>query len=202
MTSWRGERVVDVGCGDGALASLLISEGAVVTGVDPNQTAVGMARREFQRRGLKADLHDSLDRLASCTFDIAVCADVIEHVSAPKDLLRNIERVLRPGGMVVVSTPVRLTEAPIDTSHVYEYFPSELRELMQKHFQDVDIKFHVPMAGLMLYYWRPWFFLSRPIIAFVANCIDIAMGVNCVAGINALDRYHTVQVAVARKACT
>jgi len=129
---------------------------------------------------------------------VAVSADVIEHVSEPDKLLVEVCRVLRPSGMLALSTPLRLTERPLDAEHVREYFRSEVETLLQKHFDEINIKTIIPVAGLMLYYWRPWFFLRLPVIRLLMDLCDIVFQVNPVAGINALDRYHTGIIAVAR----
>lgn len=196
---WRGVKVVDVGCGDGALAGCLVKAGALVTGVEPESVGRELARGEFNRHGLVGTFVAQLEELPSDAFDVAVCSDVIEHVSQPEKLLQDLRRVVRPGGMVVVTTPIRLTEIPLDSLHVQEFFPSEFQGLMAQGFDQVEIQRHIPLAGLLLYYWRPWFFLRRPWIAWLYNMLNIGFGINPVIRINALDRYHLLQLAVAMK---
>jgi SAM-dependent methyltransferase len=198
IPSWKGKRVVDIGCGDGALLYLLARQGALLTGVEPDPIGRQLARKELSRRSVEVDLLEELAGVPSGLFDVAVCAEVIEHVTDIDTFLAAIKRVLKPAGLVVLSTPVRLTELPLDSNHVREYFPSELRDLLEHHFTDVAVHLHIPIPGLMLYYWRPWFLLRRPVIAHVMNLLDILIGLNCVTGICALDRYHTIQVAVAK----
>lgn len=195
---WRGVKVVDVGCGDGALAGCLVKAGAVVTGVEPDSVGRALANEAFARRGLAGSFVDHLEALASDSFDVAVCSDVIEHVSQPAQFLLDLRRVVRPGGHVVVTTPIRLTEIPVDVHHVQEFFPSEFHALMAEYFDQVEIQQHIPLTGLLLYYWRPWFFLRRPWIAWFYNFLNIFLKINPVTRINALDRYYLLQLA---KAC-
>lgn len=196
---WRGKKVIDVGCGDGALAGCLAKMGAEVTGVEPEKTGRELAKMAFERHSLDGTFVEKLTNLDDNSFDVAVCSDVIEHVREPEQLLHAIRRVLKPGGMAIVTTPIRLTETPLDLHHVQEFFPSQFQFLMDRFFIEVKIQHHIPMAGLMLYYWRPWFFLRRPLIAWVCNFMNIYFKINPVARINALDRYHLLQLATASK---
>lgn len=63
-------------------------------------------------------------------FDGVICSDVIEHVQNPKALLQEIHRLLSPEGVSIISTPIRLTEQPIDKMHVFEWFESEFQEMI------------------------------------------------------------------------
>jgi 2-polyprenyl-3-methyl-5-hydroxy-6-metoxy-1,4-benzoquinol methylase len=199
LPDWRNLDVVDIGCGDGALTYLIAKRGAKVTGVDTCPEALELARTEFAKRGTGCRFLSSMDNLPDSSFDVAVCAEVIEHVADPGAFLENIRRILRPSGRLVLSPPVRLTEKPLDSEHIREYFPSEIEALAGKYFHDVVLKPAIPMAGLMLYYWRPWFFLRLPVIRFLMDMSDILIGINPVERINALDRYHTLLLVVARR---
>ena len=59
-----------------------------------------------------------------------ICSDVIEHVQSPQRLLQEIYRLLSPEGVAIISTPIRLTEQPMDKMHVYEWFESEFQEMI------------------------------------------------------------------------
>lgn len=199
MPNWRGVTVVDVGCGDGALAGCLVKAGAILTGVEPEPAGRQLAQQAFAKRGLAGTFVAQLATLPDNAFDVAVCSDVIEHVDQPEELLWEIRRVIKPGGMAVVTTPVRLTETPLDPHHVQEFFPGPFLALMETPFTAVNIQYHIPLAGLMLYYWRPWFFLRRPLINRVCNLLNICFGINPVANICAIDRYYLLQLATGIK---
>jgi 2-polyprenyl-3-methyl-5-hydroxy-6-metoxy-1,4-benzoquinol methylase len=157
----RGQAVLDIGCGDGALAGLLAATlGVAVSGVDTVPRALELARAEFAKRGLKGTF-DRIDGYAyphaDASFDAAVCSDVIEHVGDPRALLREAWRVTKPGGVVVMTTPVRYTEAPLDRLHVQEFFPCEFERLCAETLGvPVTVRLSHPVAWLELYVQPTW----------------------------------------------
>ena len=128
-------RVLDVGCGDAALAGLIAMRlGAGVDGIDTTPMSIELARTEFKRRRLKGEfrLIDSYEYpFEPGTFDAVVCSDVIEHVNKPDTMLREMWRVLKPGGVLAITTPIRTTEQPLDPNHVQEWFADEFRRLCE-----------------------------------------------------------------------
>jgi methionine biosynthesis protein MetW len=104
----RGARTLDVGCAGGYLAVALRDErGADVVGLEADAAAVSTARS----RGVEVLEGSAEDpgvhaRLAERgPFDAIVCGDVLEHLVAPEEALRALARLLRPGGVAVVSVP-------------------------------------------------------------------------------------------------
>lgn len=149
----REKRILDVGCGDGVLAWLLGRCGARCVGVDPSAIAIELARKKHAEKGSDATFGVTSGystQFPDDTFDAVVCSDVIEHVRQPDLLLGELYRVLRPGGVVVVSTPVRLTEQPLDRMHVVEWFPSEFRTVIQKTFPNARFVYSHPVFWLEL----------------------------------------------------
>lgn len=101
-----GRRVLDVGCGSGLYAAELAQRGADVVGFDNSAKLVQHARR---RAGSGADLRvhdvrDPLDWLGDESVDRAVMALVLHHLDNPVPALRELRRVLKPAGRLVVST--------------------------------------------------------------------------------------------------
>jgi SAM-dependent methyltransferase len=102
----RGQRVLDAGCGPGLYAEELVARGAEVVGFDQSPEMVRLARRRVGDR-LHVRVHDlesPLDWLDDRSFDAALAALVIHHVDDRTGALRELHRVLRPGGRLVVST--------------------------------------------------------------------------------------------------
>jgi 2-polyprenyl-3-methyl-5-hydroxy-6-metoxy-1,4-benzoquinol methylase len=137
----NGLSILDFGCGDGAFAYDLFRCGARVSGVDNSSIAIEYARRRHGNLGSAAEFHCAScydTPFASGSFDALVSTDVIEHVQHTDQFLREIYRLLKPGGIAVVSTPIRLTEGPLDRLHVTEWFPTEFERLIREHFSDAS----------------------------------------------------------------
>jgi 2-polyprenyl-3-methyl-5-hydroxy-6-metoxy-1,4-benzoquinol methylase len=100
------KRVVDFGCGPGNLSRFLAQRGCSVVGVDINPDHAGVAR-EYCEDVLLADLDTvSLrDLFPVQRFDVAIFADILEHLRNPEHLLAETARILAPGGYVIASIP-------------------------------------------------------------------------------------------------
>jgi len=119
-------RLLDMGCGDGALAGVLHSRLTLpIVGVDTSEKGIALARQMFASRSFVGEfrLIDGYDTgFQDSSFNVVVCSDVIEHVDNPHAMLSEIFRILVPGGRLVITTPIRVSESPIDTMHVQEWF--------------------------------------------------------------------------------
>ena len=84
--------------------------GAAVEGVDTTPLSIDLAREQFRIRNL-AGSFAMIDGYAypypDAAFHAVICSDVIEHVGQPNSMLQEMWRVLAPGGLLVVTTPVR-----------------------------------------------------------------------------------------------
>ena len=99
-----GRRILDAGCGSGALSAALCDRGAVVTGIDASARMLALARR---RLGDNVALHvaDLSDRLpfADAAFDDVVASLVLHYLEDWGPTLAELRRVLRPGGRLIAS---------------------------------------------------------------------------------------------------
>jgi SAM-dependent methyltransferase len=100
-----GKRVLDAGCGPGLYSEELLFRGAELVALDGSAAMVELARKRLGSRArvIHADLADPLP-FAESEFDLVVCALVIHHLEDREACLRELFRVLRPGGRLVVST--------------------------------------------------------------------------------------------------
>lgn len=134
------DRVLDAGCGYGCGTAVLAAHGLDATGVDIDRLAIASAARTFRfgRSAYRVDDATSLPDDAR-SFDAVLAAAVFEQAPDPQAILAEALRVLRPGGMLVVSTVNRLTASPgrtrpLDGHHVWEFTPEELHSLMAWRF--------------------------------------------------------------------
>lgn len=122
VRAWISEkRLLDVGCGDGLIALLLMRRGHEVQGIDPNATAVRLAREH----GVPADV-GTVYRLPRGRWDAVYLGDVLEHLEHPRRAIRQIARVT---DVLYIATPLRGAQPP-DDYHVHEFLPDELRDFM------------------------------------------------------------------------
>jgi SAM-dependent methyltransferase len=99
-----GKRVLDAACGPGLYAEELIRRGATVVGFDHSPRMVEIARaRAGQGEFRVHDLGDPIGWLGDGSVDLALCALAIEYVDDRVSALRELRRVLRPGGALVLS---------------------------------------------------------------------------------------------------
>jgi ubiquinone/menaquinone biosynthesis C-methylase UbiE len=154
----RGKRIVDVASGQGYGADYLARSAERVCGVDLDPEAVKEARETYRRENLSF-IRGSADRLpfASNTFDLATSFETIEHLpeETQRRLVEEIKRVLKPGGVLLISTPnKRRTEAFAQKNpyHLKEFYPEEFSAFLATHFQHVGC--WVQEINLAAFSWR------------------------------------------------
>jgi len=136
----RNLRILDVGCGDGVLLSL-IGRGQLY-GVDPDQDSLEYAAGKVAAKLVKASA-ESLP-FKSGFFDVVIATEIIEHLRQPEKLLGEAARVLKRGGRLILTTPVKSTGLA-DQLHVQEFTPPELVKLCRRYFNRVKINTSHPL---------------------------------------------------------
>jgi SAM-dependent methyltransferase len=152
-----GRRVLDAGCGVGYGSELLNQAGAAsVVGVDVSEAALALARSAVTD-GVTLEAGDitALNH-PDDSFDLIVCFEVIEHVEDPERVLDELRRVLRPDGLLLLSSPNRTRYVPGNPHHRYEYTRPELQEALESRFQSARIiSQHVMLASVITWTGAP-----------------------------------------------
>lgn len=109
LSANRGEKILDIGCGNARDILHILKKGAQVVGVDISEGMVFEAQQELAKQGfgevlLKVGDATRLD-FSDGEFDKVLCSEVIEHIPAADKALSEMWRVLKPGGLLVLSTP-------------------------------------------------------------------------------------------------
>jgi SAM-dependent methyltransferase len=148
-----GDALLDVGCGEGRHTLSAWLEAAVdAVGIDLSERDLATAearRREFEDRAPAGSRARFLRASAlempfeDASFDVVVCSEVLEHIHDFRGVLREIERVLRPGGRFVASVPRAWPEAlcwllsdpyhEAEGGHLRIFDAAELRAVIEGH---------------------------------------------------------------------
>jgi ubiquinone/menaquinone biosynthesis C-methylase UbiE len=137
----QGKRVLDVATGTGYGADILRSRGALdVTAVDRDEDALGYAERRYGTKGvhwLKGDAYAL--QFDPGQFDVVVSYETIEHLKEPERFVRECKRVVKPGGLYIVSTPVNIGGPFVSEHHELEFSPGEFQELLGRYFSNIEL---------------------------------------------------------------
>ena len=129
-----GRDVLEAGCGEGYGADLLANVARHVIGLDYDELAVAHVKARYPRVEMR---HGNLAMLplADSAVDVVVNFQVIEHLWDQPQFVAECVRVLRPGGVLMMSTPNRITfspgrDTPINPFHTRELNAAEVTELL------------------------------------------------------------------------
>ena len=104
----EGKKILDVGCGGGILTEALAHKGARVTGIDVAELSLKVAKMHLRESGLEVDYQlstvEDFAQQNAAQFDIVTCLEMLEHVPDPASIIASASRLLKPDGMLCLST--------------------------------------------------------------------------------------------------
>ena len=152
-------RLLDIGCGGGVLAEEYARLGCQVTGIDISEESLTVARAHAQAEGLSIEYQSgSATELLfdKESFEIVSCCDALEHIPEWEQVITEVGRVLKPGGLFLFDTINRTPKSKVNfifglqdffftklfpkDSHVWEMFitPEELTAALEAHGMQVE----------------------------------------------------------------
>ena len=131
-----GKMIIDVGCGGGILAESMAARGANVTGIDMAPTPLQIAKLHLLESGQQVEyLQITAEDMAEThagQFDIVTCMEMLEHVPDPASVVNACARLVKPGGMVFMSTinrnPKSFAMAIVGAEYVLKLLPKGTHE--------------------------------------------------------------------------
>lgn len=139
----KGKAVLDVACGEGYGSFIMAAAAHSVVGVDISDEAVQHALSTYQKQNLTYTQGSAtLLKFPDASFDVVVSFETIEHLAEQEEMVSELRRVLRPNGILIISSPNR----PIYTEesgehnefHVKELDYQEFDTLLRSQFQKVE----------------------------------------------------------------
>jgi ubiquinone/menaquinone biosynthesis C-methylase UbiE len=144
--------VLEVGCGEGRGVELMLAKAHSFTAVDKIDDALNKLRQRYPSSTFIAMDLPPLHNLPDNTYDCVVSFQVIEHIKHDTFYLKEINRVLKPGGIALITTPNRKLSLSRNPWHVREYLAGDLASLAAGIFKRVEMKGIAGNEKVMLYH--------------------------------------------------
>ncbi|MBA7691237.1 Ubiquinone biosynthesis O-methyltransferase [subsurface metagenome] len=98
-------RILDIGCGTGEYITIPLGRlGATITGIDTHQPSIEHARQRNPYENVHFQCV-SVDELSDQQFDFVICSEVLEHLGEPAKMLESMKKLLKPGGVCIITIP-------------------------------------------------------------------------------------------------
>ncbi|MDI9432493.1 MAG: class I SAM-dependent methyltransferase [Planctomycetota bacterium] len=142
-----GDRILEIGCGIGAVVSTLAGQGCRVTGTDISRVAIEYGQSKYPGLDLQVQAAEEL-AFADETFEVVLSFDLFEHIAQIDRHVSEVHRVLKPQGHYLFQTPNKLSNATFETLshrslkwrryHPSLHTPGQLRRRLGRHGFEVS----------------------------------------------------------------
>ncbi len=148
-------RVLDIACGEGYGSNLLSANAAHVYGVDIDAETIARAKMKYTAANLEF-IAGSADRipLPDAAVDLVISFETIEHHDRHREMFAEIKRVLRPGGVLVMSSP-EAGVSGFNPHHVKELHREEFTALVNGYFENTAFYFQKIVMGSLIVPQQP-----------------------------------------------
>ena len=146
--------VLEVGCGEGRGIDLIIDKCKSYTAIDKIEPVIDQLRKKYPFGKFLSGNIPPLTQFSDNSFDRIFSFQVIEHIEDDHLFLSEINRILKPGGIALITTPNRPRSLSRNPWHTREYTAQELTDLAKKYFSSVEMKGITGNEKIQQYYER------------------------------------------------
>jgi len=146
--------LLEVGCGEGRGIDLLLPSVTSYTAIDKIAPVIETLQQKYPKSKFISGNIPPLSAFADNSFNSVVSFQVIEHIQDDRLFLKEINRVLKPGGIALITTPNKPYSLSRNPWHVREYTAQELTNLAKNIFNQVSMKGITGNEKVMEYYAR------------------------------------------------
>lgn len=161
-------RILDIGCGNGSLTNFILQQGYEVVGIEESESGIKLASDNYPDcQFIQGSIYDLPYKKLEEKFDIVISLEVIEHLFYPKELVRAAKKILKPNGILIITTPYhgylknlmlavtgkmdKHFTALWDGGHIKFFSVNSLTSLIEsENYTDINFKF----AGRYPYLWK------------------------------------------------
>lgn len=147
----RNKKVLDVGCGYGYGSFILSTVSKKVVSIDVSEEAIRSAKERYSKANLDFLTMDAERMDFPDHFDVIVSFENIEHLGHPDFFLARAASLLKPSGLLIISSPNRRYTRGDNPYHFKEYGYDGFKDLLGKHFAKVRIQGQYLLKWYSLY---------------------------------------------------
>jgi ubiquinone/menaquinone biosynthesis C-methylase UbiE len=199
----KKKKVLDIACGTGYGSKILCDAGAErVIGIDVSRDIVNFALNKYEVNGLEFQVGNILNiNFIENYFDVIICFETIEHIHNQEKALAELQRVLNPNGLIIISSPNRkltspfkfIDEQPDNKYHCIEYTEKEFIQLLENYFKILEIYGQRAISKLLLFH-----FLEKVLRRVLPNLYNPSRGRSEVEKVSFSKEYRYI-IAVCKK---
>lgn len=152
----KNKSVLDIACGEGYGSHILCATAQSVTGVDIDPVTIKNATEKYTSANLSFKIGSA--HLIPCndsSFDVVVSFETIEHHDKHDEMMREIKRVLKPDGILIISSPDKLHYSDIpqykNPFHIKELYKEEFERLITRYFKNAAFFGQKSFSGSVIF---------------------------------------------------
>lgn len=154
LRPFAGLEVLDIGCGGGLASEPMARLGATVTGADATEVNIAVARAHAAQQGLEIDYRATTAEALLATdarFDVVLALEIVEHVADPASFVATCRELLKPGGLLILTTLNRtgrsFAAAIVGAEWVLRWLPRGTHD-WRRFITPEELAAHARAAGL------------------------------------------------------